>query len=754
MLPLLAAILTLLAAAALVGWRLAPPPVRGGDAPASEFSAERARAVLERLLGPGDPHPTGTAANAAVRDRVVAELQALGLEPEVDSRVVCGGWGRCATVDNVLARIAGSDPALDALLLVVHYDSVAAGPGAADDGAGVAAVVEVARALLAGPPLPRDLLLLVDDGEEQGLLGAESFVQHSPWAERVAAVVNLEARGTSGPSVLFEMSPGNAALVAAAAEALERPSTNSIYYTVYQRLPNDTDLTVFKRAGLPGVNFGFIGDPLRYHTPRDDLAHLDLRSLQHHGDNALAMVRSLAAAEARFVADGDAVFFDLLGWGVVRWPAEWSLPLALAALLLVAATAVFGGRRAAGPARWGWAFAVAAGLLVATGAAGWALAALLRAAGATPYAWVARPGPLLLAFWALPVAVAGGLAALAGERLTPRGAWGTAWLLAAALGCALALSAPGAGYPFVGPALVAGALGVATAGRAPLWAGLPATGLQAILVFPFAWKLFEALGAGALPGLAALVALVLLGGLLPGLAAAGRRARLAVAGAAGLVLAGAAVAAAFGEPFSPSSPRPLSLVLHHAAGEGARWLAGAGEGPLPAPLAQAAGFASEPVRAYPWSAGRAFAAAAAVAAPPAPELAGLTVERRGGDLVVSARLVSPRGAPSAGVYVAATRLADAKLDGLAVRYPPRVAAVREDPEAWLGVEHLTLPAAGVPIEIVVVGAAPVELYVWDASPGLGPEGDALLRARPEWAVPIGRGDRTLVSQRVLVEPPG
>jgi hypothetical protein len=83
------------------------------------------------------------------------------------------------------------------------------------------------------------------------------------------------------------------------------PATNSIYYTLYQRLPNDTDLTVFKRAGLAGVNFAFVGAPLRYHTPRDDLAHLDSGSLQHHGDHALAMVRALASEGGSWQSSGD-----------------------------------------------------------------------------------------------------------------------------------------------------------------------------------------------------------------------------------------------------------------------------------------------------------------------------------------------------------------------------------------------------------------------------------------------------------------
>src|SRR6185503_13596733 len=329
---------------ALVAWRYAPPSPRDTDAPVGEFSALRARAALARVLGDQRPHLTGTAANAAERERLLAELRQLGLQPEVEERFVCGGGGRCARVANVLARVPGDGPPDGAALLACHYDSVGAGPGAADDGAGVATALETARALLASPRLPHDVWLLIDDGEEQALLGAEAFVRDAARTKRFIAVVNVEARGTTGPSLMFELSTGSAWLVREAASVLPRPATNSIYYTLYQRLPNDTDLTVFKRHGMAGVNFAFVGGPLRYHTRRDDLDHLDLGSLQHHGDHALAMVRSLAGPESSWRRVGEAVFFDVLTLFVVRWPQPWTLPLAVLGALLVISCAVLARR--------------------------------------------------------------------------------------------------------------------------------------------------------------------------------------------------------------------------------------------------------------------------------------------------------------------------------------------------------------------------------------------------------------------------
>ncbi|HEX2777131.1 MAG TPA: M20/M25/M40 family metallo-hydrolase, partial [Candidatus Acidoferrales bacterium] len=178
---------------------LRPPAPLPSSAPTTEFSAGRAREVLRRLVGDGIPHPTGSAANGVVRGRIVDELTKLGYQPEVQSGFSCDDFGTCATVKNILARLDGVEPGAS-VLLSAHYDSVPAGPGASDDGAGVAAVIEIARSLKSTPAPRHSIIILIDDGEEAGLLGAHVFVTQSPWAKDVRAAVNLEARGTSGPS--------------------------------------------------------------------------------------------------------------------------------------------------------------------------------------------------------------------------------------------------------------------------------------------------------------------------------------------------------------------------------------------------------------------------------------------------------------------------------------------------------------------------------------------------------------------------
>src|ERR1700678_4014453 len=134
---------------------LRPPSPKPISAPAQEFSAERAREVLHRLVGDGVPHPTGSAHNEIVRGRVVDEFTRLGYEPQIQTGFSCDEYGDCATVKNVIARLEGSAPG-PGVLLAAHYDSVPAGPGASDDGVGAATVLEGARAYKSLPTPNKD----------------------------------------------------------------------------------------------------------------------------------------------------------------------------------------------------------------------------------------------------------------------------------------------------------------------------------------------------------------------------------------------------------------------------------------------------------------------------------------------------------------------------------------------------------------------------------------------------------------------
>jgi hypothetical protein len=307
------------------------------DAPASEFSAGRAmvtvRAIAQR------PHPVGSGDHDRVRDYVLGEFRRLGLTPQTQAGT--GAFRRyTGKVENIVARLPGS-ASTRPVMLAAHYDSTRRGPGAGDDAHGVAVLLETLRALGQSARLRNDVIFLVTDGEEAGMLGAALFMSGHPWRGEPGVVLNFEARGTGGAATMFETSQNNAWLVRALRTAVPAANATSFAYEVYRRMPNDTDLSVFKRDGLAGMNFAFIEHPEWYHRPQDDPEHLDLRSVQEQGRYALALTREFGARDLNQPPSGDAVYFPTLVTGLIVYSTAWVQPLAwfTAAALLVAAAA-------------------------------------------------------------------------------------------------------------------------------------------------------------------------------------------------------------------------------------------------------------------------------------------------------------------------------------------------------------------------------------------------------------------------------
>lgn len=361
--------LALLAAMAGLGWlgiasQRAPEPLPA-TAPAEQFSAARAALTLREITRA--PHPVGTAEHARVRTYLLGEMQRLGLRPQVQQTTGVrsfAGSTRAATVFNLVAWRPGTQPT-GTILLMAHYDSAPVSHGAGDDGAGVAAILETLRALQ-GVPLRNDLVVLLSDAEEMGLLGAQAFAAEHPWARDVCLVLNVEGRGHTGPAYLFETSARNGRLIREVAAAAPDPVATSLAYEVYRRMPNDTDLSVFLRRDnpIPGLNFAFIGGATRYHTPWDDFEQLDRASLQHHGSWLLPLARQFGNTDLRLLDRvGNRVFFSVPGRRLLHYPESRAIPLALLGAMGVAVLIGAGLRRRAltrrGVARGAGAFLLA-----------------------------------------------------------------------------------------------------------------------------------------------------------------------------------------------------------------------------------------------------------------------------------------------------------------------------------------------------------------------------------------------------------
>lgn len=345
----LPAILGAILAVCLLVWlglrHLALPAPIAITAPPQAFSAQRAAITVATIAR--QAHPTGTAENAQVRADLVAALRRLGLEPEVQTGISQSpGTQTIGQVHNIIVRLPGTSPA-KSLLIAAHYDSVPQGPGAADNGASVAALLETLRALRAGPPLQNDIVCLLSDGEELGLLGARLFMQEHRLAKNIGLAINFDNRGNSGPAWLFETSAGNAKVIGGVAQSVPLPLGNSLLNEIYKVMPNDTDLTVFKRAHVPALNFAAAEGYMSYHTALDRPDTLNPGTLQHMGDTMLALAKYFGNAPLGDLMAQDSIYADLPVVGLVHYSQQWLWPLFFGCALLWLTASIAAKRHAA-----------------------------------------------------------------------------------------------------------------------------------------------------------------------------------------------------------------------------------------------------------------------------------------------------------------------------------------------------------------------------------------------------------------------
>ncbi|KXK61897.1 peptidase [Micromonospora rosaria] len=741
----------------------APRPV---DAPADEFSAGRAYQHVEVVAA--EPHPVGSPANDRVRQHVEGTLRGLGLETEVQDTVapeagqLSGGAGGAtlARVRNVVARLPGTDPT-GRVFLVSHYDSVQTGPGGNDNAAGTSTILEVARALAAGPRPRNDVVFVLTDAEEACLCGASAFVGGHPLAAEGGVVLNLEARGSTGPVIMFETSRDNAALVDVFGRAAPHPVGTSFAVEVYRALPNDTDFTAFLGRDFVGLNAAYIDGGAIYHTPLDTAASLDRRSLQHHGDNTLGLAREFGRVDLTGLRAGhDATYFPVPG-GLVRYPGWLTWPLALAALVAVAALGWLTRRRGrAGTGRLvaGFGLGLVPIVLAPLGAQvlWWGVTTIRpeHAELLDPY----RPTWYRLAVLALAATVLTGWYALlrrwAGPAALAVGALG--WL--ALLGVLLAALAPGGAYLFTLPAL-AGAVGGLVAlrtridGPGPVVAVTVAGAVAVTVLLPTVVLLFPAMGM-AMGGVAALVAVLLGLAVLPVVdllhpAAGGQRGLVALrarrlgglptlaAAMATVVLAGLGLAV---DRFDAAHPAPTHLMYALDAGTGqARWLSRETD-----PQPWTAGYvgAVERVDDLPGLGVRDLRTGPAPAADlPAPTLAVLGETTEGVNRTLRLRLTPQRQARLVSLHVDTT---SAVVGAMTVAGRP--VTLDRVTERWdFGVVFYAPPPEGVEITMTVTPkpGQPVRLRAMDSSDGL--TGLPGFRPRPSGVGVVGSHSSDVVA---------
>ena len=743
-----------------IAYAVHTPDARGLTAPVTEFSAERAMAHVRQLARA--PRPPGSDGHREAMVYIMARIAAMGVEPRIQGTTGIGTrYPVAGQVRNILARIPGTRPTTrrgrGAVLLMAHYDGVAAGPAAGDDASGVAVLLETLRAIRQGPLLANDVIALFTDSEESGLLGAAAFAREHAWTADVGVILNFEARGTHGPSLMFETGSANHDVIRFL-RTVRGARATSLSTAVYRQLPNDTDLSELAVLGRPAMNFGFIAGVERYHTSEDDVAHLSPESIQHHGDQALALTRAFGNARlprpgtAGEGGQGDAVFFDLPLVGIVLYPESWALPFAL--LALIAGIVAFGLDARRERAAW-----LAAGFGVATMVVSVVVAALLAAGAAWLLArlhaslpWGGTPqwrGIYALAIALLTVAIITSAMALArgvsrGQtRAVDRGAI----VALGALSVYVTAAMPGVSFLFTWPVFAAAAAGIVAAVSPPAITSVVrwiATAFIVCLLAPTTYLMVcVALGLD-LTGAAVLAILTAFGVwlLASHLEGASNRWRVPLGAAAA-----ALVAIAIGV-FTVRSDAawPAGSAFVYAADSASAWLTGSATNAWARDWVQRELVSRADSRRDvipPWlmrSLGSRRIVSAPLVAVPAPSAGVVGATMAGNERIVTVRIMAP-GARSVQVSAETGVVARARVDDREIGRD----GYRGRSQRW-SLDYIAPPDSGFTLTLALHRGTDHALSLVARYPGF-PSG-VQLPTRPAGIIPIGAGDATHVFRLV------
>lgn len=303
----------------------------------TEFSIKNAQTHLKIISK--EPHYTGSKGHLIVQNYIVNELNKMGLSPKVENQVAINKWRSSTNTANITASIKGYETG-KSLVLLSHYDSRHhSSLGASDAGSGVVTILEGVRAFLAKNKKPKnDIHIVFTDAEEIGLIGAQAFIDSSPLAKNIGLVINYEARGSGGPSyMLMETNGKNSQLLTEFIKAKPNyPVANSLMYSIYKMLPNDTDLTIFREYGdINGLNFAFIGDHFDYHTEQDSFERLDIETLIHQADYFTTTLNYFAYSDlSNLNSEVDQVYTNFPFVTLLHFPFSWILPLLIFSVII------------------------------------------------------------------------------------------------------------------------------------------------------------------------------------------------------------------------------------------------------------------------------------------------------------------------------------------------------------------------------------------------------------------------------------
>lgn len=243
------------------------------------------------------PHSVGSPGHNKVANYIQKELESFNLTYEIQEDTVVNFFNKIpiiAPVKNIVTILPSEKKDADSVLFIAHYDSSPNSFGANDNSVAVAALLETIKVLLKErTPRKNNLIFLFNDAEEVGLHGIKTFLENHPLSQSINLAINFEARGSSGPTLMFQVSPRSKQFLKHLSEAplMQADSAMNFLYTLS---PNKTDLSEVFARGIAGVNFAYIENANAYHNPLDNFESINQKSIINHSSIALFLSNLVA----------------------------------------------------------------------------------------------------------------------------------------------------------------------------------------------------------------------------------------------------------------------------------------------------------------------------------------------------------------------------------------------------------------------------------------------------------------------------
>lgn len=234
-------------------------------------------------------------------------------------------------VRNIIVTLRPEGNDLLPVMISGHIDSKHHGPGAYDDGASIACMLEVMETLCeSSKPVRYPVMLMFDGVEELGLQGARLFLEKKV---NITAFLNIESLGPGLPLIFAQKGNGTTSVINAL-----KSVKGSIFTTITDDvtklgfITSTSDAVLFRENGIPGGELLFSGNPTKYHTSKDSIgpsSHLQLL-----GDLLIGFLQNFDGNNLNDNMAAQGVYPFILTMSITQVESKWT-PVIIAVIVIV-----------------------------------------------------------------------------------------------------------------------------------------------------------------------------------------------------------------------------------------------------------------------------------------------------------------------------------------------------------------------------------------------------------------------------------